>query len=259
MFQTLSGENSYFGASGTVSLTSRIRNTIFGSNVVTLMTTGSKNTCFGRQCGNAITTQTNNTYVGGGAGQTKSGSFNTAVGFVSQQIASSSQYNTSLGYQAHLNSGGNYNTAIGVNALTPAISTANNNTAVGNTAGFTCKASSNCSFFGGSADQDVNTSTYTNSTAIGNGSMINASNQMVLGNSSVTSVKTSGAMNAANYLVNGTNINTIYCAISDTNTWLGANTFTGKVSGITKAMVGLGNVDNTAIRQNQYQQQHNRH
>jgi hypothetical protein len=192
-----------------------------------------------------MTTATNNTFVGGGAGQNKTGSFNTAVGFASQQIASASQYNTSLGYQAHLNSGGNYNTAISVNSLLSSTS-GSNNTAVDNNTGQNCKTSTNCSFFGDSADQDVNTSTYTNSTAVGNGSVINASNQIVLGNSSVTSVKTSGTMNTAGYLVNGTNINTIYGALSGTNTWSGPNTFTSTVSGITKAMVGLGNVDNTS-------------
>ena len=47
----------------------------------------------------------------------------------------------------------------------------------------------------------------------------------------ITAIQTQ--INGAGYLINN-------------NTWTGTNTFTGTISGITKAMVGLTNVDNTS-------------
>ena len=43
--------------------------------------------------------------------------------------------------------------------------------------------------------------------------------------------------------------------LTSNNTWTGTNNFTGTVSGITKSMVGLSNVDNTKDANKLYQQQ----
>jgi hypothetical protein len=96
-----------------------------------------------------------------------SGSNNTAVGVSALETNTSGFNNTTLGIQAlRSNTTGSYNVAIGSNA-------------------------------------DVASGNLTNATAIGGGAIVTASNTIQLGNSSVTDVKTNGAVTAAGYKIPG--------------------------------------------------------
>jgi len=105
------------------------------------------------------------------------GTYNTALGLNSMYYNTSGGSNTSIGVSSlNRNVNGNYNTAIGVSALASNVS-GSNNTAIGNLAMF-------------------NNVSYSNSTALGYNAQVTASNQIQLGNSSVTDVKTSGTLTA---------------------------------------------------------------
>ena len=111
---------------------------------------------------------------------------NTANG-ISALFSNTTGYgNTANGYLAlNYNSTGWYNTANGYNAL-QANSTGNNNTANGYYALGTNSTGSNNTALGYYAD--VSAGTYSNTTVIGNYATGTASNQVRVGNSSVTSI-----------------------------------------------------------------------
>jgi hypothetical protein len=110
----------------------------------------------------------------------QNGGYNTAVGSNSLAANISGYQNAALGNTSlYTNTTGNYNTALGNRSLYSNIN-GSNNTAVGNGA-------------------DVGSSALTNATAIGNGAIANASNSIQLGNSSVTSVVTSGTISATGF------------------------------------------------------------
>ncbi len=110
----------------------------------------------------------------------QNGGYNTAVGSNSLAANISGYQNAALGNTSlYTNTTGNYNTALGNRSLYSNIN-GSNNTAVGNGA-------------------DVGSSALTNATAIGNGAIVNTSNQIQLGNSSVTSVVTSGTISATGF------------------------------------------------------------
>jgi hypothetical protein len=129
---------------------------------------------------------------------------NTAVGNSVLGYLLTGQYNTGVGYQALLNCTGNENTALGMSSLLALTSGAQNtaigrlsgfnatgsgNTFVGYQAGRTITSTSNNTFVGLSAGfNGSQLATATNSIAIGNGSYTTASNQMVLGFTTITSI-----------------------------------------------------------------------
>jgi len=151
-------------------------------------TTGYKNTAFGYAALYSDTT----------------GSLNTANGVYALYSNTTGYYNTANGYRAlysnaygfgniangvdalYHNTIGIYNTANGVHALYKNTS-GNSNTANGYYAGSYNDNNVGCTFIGYDADQSVFTD-FTNSTALGNISRITASNQVRIGNSSVTSI-----------------------------------------------------------------------
>ena len=127
-------------------------------------------------------------------------STNTVVGNDSMQANTTGSNNTSFGFNANkLLNGGNQNTAIGTLALAAAIDTNKNtavgynalsgsndtgattNTAIGANAGSNNSLGSSLTFLGADTTVNESTATYQNSTAIGAGATISASNQMVLG------------------------------------------------------------------------------
>ncbi len=164
-----------------------------------------------------------NVFLGRGTGIVNSGNGNTAIGALSLMVSSTGSYNTALGLnalsldtsgssntsvgQASLaaNTTGANNTALGTNALLvnttghentglgtialKTLTTGTGNTAVGNAAGWnnavTLATISNSTFLGNSANASVDG--ITNSVAIGYNAQATASNQVVIGNSSVTS------------------------------------------------------------------------
>jgi len=97
------------------------------------------------------------------------GNFNTAIGYQSQVNFSSGSRNTTAGYHSlYTNTIGNDNTALGHTALSELLD-GNKNTAVG-------------------AQAFLTDTSFTNSTAIGYGTVIDASHSVRLGNMDVTSI-----------------------------------------------------------------------
>ncbi len=128
-----------------------------------------------------------NTATGIGALYSNKGSYNTANGSYSLYSNTTGNGNTANGsYALRNNTTGSLNTADGRNALYTN-TTGNGNTAVGSSAGAINNNNTYCTFLGYDADQSVTTD-FTNSTALGNTSRITASNQVRIGNSSVTSI-----------------------------------------------------------------------
>jgi hypothetical protein len=117
------------------------------------------------------------------------GTENTFVGISAGSLNLTGSANSSLGIFAleNITSGGS-NTSVGRSALT-LTTTGNDNTAVGRSAGFRITTGSSNTFLGKDSGVDVSQlATANNSTAIGNGSFTDKSNQMVFGNASVSEI-----------------------------------------------------------------------
>jgi predicted small secreted protein len=122
------------------------------------------------------------------------GANNVAVGQYTLNYLDAGSENLGMGYSAMYNTRGSKNIGLGHNALWTN-NGGNNNTAIGHTAGY-ANTGSNNTFLG---YQSNSTGSITNATAIGNGATVTADNTIQLGNTSVTEVKTSGAINAPIY------------------------------------------------------------
>ena len=143
---------------------SRGNNNAHGYAALGSNTTGNYNNAFGFQALTANTTGQENSALGEYVlPKNTTGNFNTAMGTAAQRDNTTGDGNTGFGYHALL-----------------ANTTGSNNTAIGNSA-------------------DVASASLTNATAIGNGAIVSASNTIQLGNTSVTNVKTSGALTAPIY------------------------------------------------------------
>jgi hypothetical protein len=276
-YQVLSSNTTGFGnvANGYESLlnnTTGHSNVANGRNVLYYNTTGSANVAIGREALYSNTTASSNVAVGSSAlYNNTTGYSNVATGSVTLYNNTTGIYNTANGYLAlYTNTYGSYNTANGSNALRynygyynsadGYLALYNNtsgsrNTATGFSAGYNNTTASFNTFIGATTNISPTNASWTQSTALGYGALITASNQIVLGRSSET-VVVPGAMTISG-------IPTAPTAISGTNTTqiattefvadavsvkadLASPTFTGTVSGITNTMVGLGNVDNTS-------------
>ena len=180
-------------------------NTALGFATLFSNTTGSFNTALGEFSMNSNTTGTNNTASGNFSLQfNTTGSNNTADGIQALKLNTTGSNNTATGINAlfanttgfqntangsfslQSNTTGNNNVAIGLNTFIND-TTGSGNTAVGNFAGDLAKNDNNNTFIGFGAN---NTSgiALSNSTALGNGTAITASNQVRVGNAAVTSI-----------------------------------------------------------------------
>jgi hypothetical protein len=141
-----------------------------GAGTLAYNTTGNQNTANGYSALIANTVGDFNVAIGADALLTNDlGSSNTAVGYETLDLNTSGFYNTAVGGQSLFgNSTGGNNTAVGYSALSTN-TTGSNNTALGNQA-------------------DVSTGNLSNATVIGYKGYIQNSNQVVLGNASVTSI-----------------------------------------------------------------------
>jgi hypothetical protein len=122
-----------------------------------------------------------NTVFGRGAlsstALTNGGNYNLATGYVALQSNTTGSFNTATGtYSLLKNITGNNNTGYGVASLFEN-TTGNNNTAIG-------------------YEADVVSNNLSNATAIGYGAKVSASDNIQLGNTSVSNVKTSGTLTA---------------------------------------------------------------
>jgi hypothetical protein len=211
--------NTATGADALNSNTSGGNNTAVGAQALYYNTSGAYNTAIGFQALASNTTASQNTAVGHFALYVNStGYANTAIGLSSQFSSTTGYGNTSVGADAMFNNSTGYdNTAMGVGAL-GANTSGNDNVAVGrvsmngNTTGafnaaigiaaLAANTTGNYNTALGTYALNVNTiGTYnttlgysanvsqgdlTNATALGNGAVVNASNKVVIGNSSVT-------------------------------------------------------------------------
>jgi hypothetical protein len=119
----------------------------------------------------------NNTSIGyNNMPRLTTGSGNTSVGGESLFMVTTGTQNTSIGNQSLINTTGNDNVGVGKRSG-QTITSGHQNTIIG-------------------TDADVSTATFNNSTAIGYGAIVSASNAIQLGNNSVTNVKTNGSITA---------------------------------------------------------------
>ncbi len=181
-----------------------LSNTACGYYALTFNTTGFENTACGYYALQNNTTGNSNTACGYYALHNTTSNYNTACGYyalrsntigydntavgVSALNANTTgNYNTACGYYAlYANTTGIYNTAVGISALQN--NTGNYNTSLGVSAGQKQTTNSNNTFLGSYTDLDYSTNSWSNSTAIGYGAKITASNQIVLGTSAETIV-----------------------------------------------------------------------
>jgi hypothetical protein len=125
---------------------------------------------------------------------------NTSIGYNNLPSMTSGSGNTSVGAEAMLaNVTGTQNTSIGNQSLIN--TTGNDNVGVGKRSGQTITSGGQNTILG--TDADVSSATLNNATAVGYGAQATASNMVQLGNTSVTNVKTSGAITANSFVKSG--------------------------------------------------------
>lgn len=165
--------------------TSASNNTAIGASALGNNSTGTRNTAVGSGAlFNA--SQNDNTAIGlSAAGRVTNGNRNTAIGaeVLDLVTASSATDNVVIGYRA-LRAGGTNNVAVGSQALQQSIGEAN--VAIGFSSGTSLTTGSNNTAVG--SNITFSASSINNSTAIGSGVAITASNQVRIGNGSVTSI-----------------------------------------------------------------------
>jgi len=159
---------------------------------------GSYNSAFGNQSFHSNTTGGANTAIGyASLYNNTTGSNNTAAGFSSMNLNTTGVQNTAYGYSSlNANITGSLNTAIGFKSLGSASST-NANTAIGYQSGYGNGNNNNNQsvidsqmlFLGAYASRDASvpsTTALTNGIAIGANATVYASNEVVLGSSTIT-------------------------------------------------------------------------
>ena len=163
-------------------------NVAVGAVSLSTLTEGLRNTAIGPHAGGSITTGDDNTAVGYYAlSSLTTGNNNIAIGKQALDNVTTTSSNVAIGINALGIATGGGNTAIG-SALT-ALTSGSGNVAVGSEAGDGVTTGSNNTFMGSGATA---TSNISNSTGIGYDVDVTASNQVVIGNASVTQTKLEG-------------------------------------------------------------------
>jgi len=192
-------------------LSSGTSNSAFGFNSQRRTSTASMNTSFGSWALANNTTGAQNVAMGANSLQSNTlGRDNAGFGTVSLEYNTTGEYNTALGsFAMNRNTTGSLNVAVGVSALyfneiglrnvsvggrSLYNNTASYNTAVGYEAGQTNTAGSFNVAIG--YDADFASASLTNAIVIGYGASVSASNTIVLGNSTISNVSTSGTITA---------------------------------------------------------------
>jgi cytoskeletal protein RodZ len=183
---TTGHRNAAFGYSSLESNTGGYQNSAYGSYTLQDNTIGNYNNAIGSNALQHNTEGDNNNAMGQGAlSANLTGSLNTAVGSSALSSNITGSNSTAIGYAALLNSLGDYNTAVGYNAGR-SITSGSGNLFLGDGAGY-------------NASQ---LATATNSIAIGPDAYTTASNQVVLGNDSITQTILNGniSLDASAYI-----------------------------------------------------------
>ena len=175
-------------------------NTAIGSDALRVISTGIANTSIGYQSLYNVTSGNSNTSIGyQSLFNNTTGGGNDAFGINSLNKNTTGLQNTAMGQTSlYNNTTGQFNTATGAYAVSNN-TTGNKNTGVGNLALGSNYTGSNNTAIGFGAD--VTTDGLTNATAIGYQAVVDASNKIQLGNSSVTSVKTSATITGRGLIV----------------------------------------------------------
>jgi hypothetical protein len=186
--------NSALGQNTLTALTTGLRNIAIGYNSLASLTTGQQNTAVGNEAMFTNLTGNSNTAVGSGALYTSTGSSNTAFGSSALTANSTGATNTAVGNAALVsNSTGNNNVAMG-EAASNQNTTGSNNTAIGYRTGRNVSPSlttmSGTTFLGANANSTANG--VSNSTALGSEAQVTKSDQVVIGNISVTETLLNG-------------------------------------------------------------------
>jgi hypothetical protein len=179
--------NIFIGLNAGANFTFAQNNLFAGYNAGFLNTIGSQNVFLGTEAGQSNLDGMMNTFIGRRAGfQNTSGSENTFIGTFTGQNTTTGQHNSFLGVTTgNSNTTGAENTFLGAHAGY-FNTTGSNNTYVGNFAGQYTGTGNNNVYIGFNADGAA--SNLSNSIAIGAGSVVTASNSVVIGNTSVTSI-----------------------------------------------------------------------
>ncbi len=158
--------------------------------------TGGENLAVGAGALNGVSTGTRNTAIGNSAMQNYVGtSFdnNTSVGYANLVGMTTGFGNTSVGAESLISlTDGNSNTSIGNQSLIN--TTGSNNVGVGKRSGDANSSGNNNTFIGTETSSGSNN--LNNATAIGYGAMVNSSNTIQLGNTSIQNVNTYGSITA---------------------------------------------------------------
>jgi hypothetical protein len=263
-------------------------NTAVGFWSLRMNTTGSANVSVGNSSMNANQTGSNNVSIGNAASYLgKTCEYNSVIGAEASYSNVNGSFITALGYKSQYNNLGNNNTSVGASTLLNNISgeenvamgntslkgnvTGSKNTAVGvmallnnendeNTAiGYSSarglKSGSRNTFLGSNANT---TDTITNSTAIGYGAIVNESNTMQLGDSSVVLVNTHAILKAAGIRTSIKTISSNYNVLVADEFFIVTSSVTIKLPSASKAGSGkvfyfkhmAGNTDTITIQTN---------
>ncbi len=189
LYSNTGGSNNTAVGSGALYYNTGNKNTAVGSGALYNNSDGSNNTGTGSGVLYYNTTGSNNTADGAGALYSNTdGSNNTAIGSAALYYNTSGSRNAVNGAGAlYNNTLGSNNTAIGYGALT-SNTEGNGNTAVGNVSLYYNETGNNNTAIGYQAFNSSDATDFSNSTALGYNAQITASNQVRIGNSSVTSI-----------------------------------------------------------------------
>jgi hypothetical protein len=191
--------NTTFGYKSLISLSTGIHNSGLGYAALYSNTSGGANTAVGYSALTSNSGAYNNTACGAYSLAYSSGNDNTANGSSSLYNNTGGGQNSATGFRSlYLNTIGNHNTATGYYSLS-SNTTGSDNTAIGYLA-------------------DVLSGALTNATAIGKGAIVNTSNAIQLGNTSVTQIY-AGTGNTA----------TVNAGLVNIVSTTGNNYFAGKV------------------------------
>ena len=180
------GENVAIGNSALSSNNSGGSNTAVGSSTLLLNETGSQNCAFGQSALLFNRSGNNNVGLGYFALRSNQNSDSTAIGTNALQSNFEGQQNTAIGSQAlAINASGSSNTCVGYQTMLNDIA-GEQNTAIGAQALGTNITGSNITCVGYGADVAIDG--LSNASAFGNGAIVNASNQIVIGNTNVVSI-----------------------------------------------------------------------
>lgn len=164
-------------------------NTAVGSKTLYSNTYGYRNTALGYQALYSNTTGFDNTAVGETSLYSNTtGIYNTAIGEYSMYKNIDGHSNSSVGYRSMYNvTSGIGNVAMGIVALKN-LTTGNYNTSVGNQSLNLLYTGEYNTALGWGANWNNNTPQYNNTTVLGSNAIVTASNQIRLGDNSVTSI-----------------------------------------------------------------------